>query len=292
MPNAKNSEKNEIFSPLLASNPLRMGTRTSPAETVLMQRGSLVFISKTHQGRMWVTSAFFSPLITNAFGELCVGRGCFLSPQVPRARALYTYRGHNPGELRFNKGDTIALLRQLDENWYLGELNGISGVFPASSVQVIKHLPLPRPLYTPATPAWPPRAARKPSPPTGPLSRYGSGSAQSCTQSSMQPWQKRLGAGSSCSGRGGSIPQPSWDAPGSLHGAALPPLTASLRRCVALHSYTAQAPDELELQKGEGVRVFGKDQDGWLRGMSLVTGRVGLFPGNYVTPLFRSGMSS
>ncbi|NXE39783.1 SH3R2 ligase, partial [Ptilorrhoa leucosticta] len=66
---------------------------------------------------------------------------------VPRARALYTYRGHNPGELRFNKGDTIVLLRQLDENWYLGEANGISGVFPASSVQVIKHLPLPRPLY-------------------------------------------------------------------------------------------------------------------------------------------------
>ncbi|NXD62248.1 SH3R2 ligase, partial [Eolophus roseicapillus] len=65
---------------------------------------------------------------------------------VPRAKALYTYRGHNPGELRFNKGDIIVLLRQLDENWYLGEMNGISGVFPASSVQVIKHLPLPVPL--------------------------------------------------------------------------------------------------------------------------------------------------
>ncbi|NXT83649.1 SH3R2 ligase, partial [Zapornia atra] len=65
---------------------------------------------------------------------------------VPRAKALYTYRGHNPGELRFNKGDTIVLLRQLDENWYLGEVNGVSGVFPASSVQVIKHLPLPPPL--------------------------------------------------------------------------------------------------------------------------------------------------
>ncbi|KFZ55153.1 Putative E3 ubiquitin-protein ligase SH3RF2, partial [Antrostomus carolinensis] len=61
---------------------------------------------------------------------------------VPRAKALYTYRGHNPGELRFNKGDIIMLLRQLDENWYLGEVNGISGVFPASSVQVIKQLPL------------------------------------------------------------------------------------------------------------------------------------------------------
>ncbi|KFQ10902.1 Putative E3 ubiquitin-protein ligase SH3RF2, partial [Leptosomus discolor] len=65
---------------------------------------------------------------------------------VPRAKALYTYRGHNPGELRFNKGDIIVLLRQLDENWYLGEVDGISGVFPASSVQVIKHLPLPVPL--------------------------------------------------------------------------------------------------------------------------------------------------
>lgn len=38
------------------------------------------------------------------------------------------------------------LLRQLDENWYLGEVNGITGVFPASSVQVIKQLPLPAPL--------------------------------------------------------------------------------------------------------------------------------------------------
>ncbi|NWX23338.1 SH3R2 ligase, partial [Aegotheles bennettii] len=65
---------------------------------------------------------------------------------VPRAKALYTYRGHNPGELRFNKGDIIMLLRQLDENWYLGEVNGLSGVFPASSVQVIKQLPLPQPL--------------------------------------------------------------------------------------------------------------------------------------------------
>ncbi|NXD39303.1 SH3R2 ligase, partial [Copsychus sechellarum] len=65
---------------------------------------------------------------------------------VPRARALHTYRGHSPGELRFNKGDTIALLRRLDEHWYLGELRGSSGVFPASSVQVIQPLPLALPL--------------------------------------------------------------------------------------------------------------------------------------------------
>ncbi|XP_048816455.1 E3 ubiquitin-protein ligase SH3RF2 isoform X2 [Lagopus muta] len=69
-----------------------------------------------------------------------------LTDGVPRAKALFSYRGHNPGELRFNKGDVIVLLRQLDQNWYLGELNGVSGVFPASSVQVIKQLPLPPPL--------------------------------------------------------------------------------------------------------------------------------------------------
>uniref|UniRef100_A0A3Q2HLH4 RING-type E3 ubiquitin transferase n=1 Tax=Equus caballus TaxID=9796 RepID=A0A3Q2HLH4_HORSE len=65
---------------------------------------------------------------------------------VPRAKALCDYRGQNPGDLRFNKGDVILLRRQLDENWYQGEVNGVSGVFPASSVEVIKQLPQPPPL--------------------------------------------------------------------------------------------------------------------------------------------------
>nr|XP_009676984.1 PREDICTED: putative E3 ubiquitin-protein ligase SH3RF2 isoform X2 [Struthio camelus australis] len=84
-----------------------------------------------------------------------------------------------------------------------------------------------------------------------------------------------------------------YPAPGSLgHSAAIVTLPhlqhhVSANMCVALHSYMAHGPDELELQKGEGVRVFGKYHDGWLRGMSLVTGRVGIFPSNYVAPLFR-----
>lgn len=68
------------------------------------------------------------------------------SVQVPRAKALCNYRGQNPGDLRFNKGDVILLRRQLDENWYQGEINGISGFFPASSVEIIKQLPQPPPL--------------------------------------------------------------------------------------------------------------------------------------------------
>ncbi|XP_042646346.1 E3 ubiquitin-protein ligase SH3RF2 [Tyto alba] len=287
---------------------------------------------------------------------------------VPRAKALYTYRGHNPGELRFNKGDIIVLLRQLDENWYLGEVNGISGVFPASSVQVIKHLPLPAPLgralysfdlrsrdktdskdslafHKPNTTArqllqtskshWSPqfkcaslrtaspkaKGADSPAFPKVPDSRrkslrpfsittalntlnrmvhapaerpaleisspvlISSSNPTVATQSSEKaefPYGTPLQVSASY-----------YPVPGSLgHSAAIVTLPhlqhhISAYMCVALHSYVAHGPEELELQKGEGVRVFGKDHDGWLRGMSLVTGRVGIFPSNYVAPLFR-----
>uniref|UniRef100_A0A663MPB7 SH3 domain containing ring finger 2 n=1 Tax=Athene cunicularia TaxID=194338 RepID=A0A663MPB7_ATHCN len=311
---------------------------------------------------------------------------------VPRAKALYTYRGHNPGELRFNKGDIIVLLRQLDENWYLGEVNGISGVFPASSVQVIKQLPLPAPLgralgsldlrsrdkadsrdclalhkvpsrravpggtsgtrhhaslclFQPNTTArqllqtskshWSPqfkcaslrtaspkaKGADSPAFPKVPDSRrkslrqfsittalntlnrmvhapaerpaleisspvlISSSNPTVATQSSEKaefPYGTPLQVSASY-----------YPAPGSLgHSAAIVTLPHlqhhfSAYMCVALHSYAPHGPDELELQKGEGVRVFGKDHDGWLRGMSLVTGRVGIFPSNYVAPLFR-----
>ncbi|XP_067899135.1 E3 ubiquitin-protein ligase SH3RF1-like [Heterodontus francisci] len=66
--------------------------------------------------------------------------------RVPCARALYTYGGQKPGDLSFKKGDVIILRRQVDENWYYGEVNGVCGIFPLSFVQVIHHLPQPPPL--------------------------------------------------------------------------------------------------------------------------------------------------
>uniref|UniRef100_H3APU3 RING-type E3 ubiquitin transferase n=1 Tax=Latimeria chalumnae TaxID=7897 RepID=H3APU3_LATCH len=57
------------------------------------------------------------------------------------AKALYDYGGQMPGDLRFKTGDIIILHRQVDDNWYHGEINGVSGIFPASFVQVIRHLP-------------------------------------------------------------------------------------------------------------------------------------------------------
>ncbi|KAM9496983.1 E3 ubiquitin-protein ligase SH3RF1 [Clarias gariepinus] len=66
-------------------------------------------------------------------------------PQLPCAKALYNYDGKEPGDLKFGKGDIIILRRQVDENWYHGEVGGVHGFFPASFVQVIKPLPQPPP---------------------------------------------------------------------------------------------------------------------------------------------------
>lgn len=40
-------------------------------------------------------------------------------------------------DLSFKKGDIVYLQKQVDENWYHGELNGQHGFFPATYVQVL-----------------------------------------------------------------------------------------------------------------------------------------------------------
>uniref|UniRef100_A0A8C6M9R9 E3 ubiquitin-protein ligase SH3RF1 n=1 Tax=Nothobranchius furzeri TaxID=105023 RepID=A0A8C6M9R9_NOTFU len=66
-------------------------------------------------------------------------------PQLPCAKALYNYDGKEPGDLKFSKGDIIILRRQVDENWFHGEVGGVHGFFPTNFVQVIKPLPQPPP---------------------------------------------------------------------------------------------------------------------------------------------------
>ncbi|XP_051999086.1 E3 ubiquitin-protein ligase SH3RF3-like [Xyrauchen texanus] len=61
-------------------------------------------------------------------------------PQLPCGKALYSYEGKEPGDLKFNKGDFIILRRKVDENWYHGELNGSHGFLPASYIQCIRPL--------------------------------------------------------------------------------------------------------------------------------------------------------
>ncbi|KAJ3588040.1 hypothetical protein NHX12_011634, partial [Muraenolepis orangiensis] len=62
----------------------------------------------------------------------------------------------------------------------------------------------------------------------------------------------------------------------------------SISVCAALYSYTPRRPEELELRKGEMVGVYGRFNEGWLRGLSLRTSKVGILPANYVTPVLRT----
>jgi hypothetical protein len=39
-------------------------------------------------------------------------------------------------DLSFKKGDVVYLWKQVDENWFQGELNGQHGFFPVNYVQV------------------------------------------------------------------------------------------------------------------------------------------------------------
>ncbi|XP_032260337.1 E3 ubiquitin-protein ligase SH3RF2 isoform X1 [Phoca vitulina] len=322
---------------------------------------------------------------------------------VPRAKALYNYRGQNPGDLRFNKGDVILLRRQLDENWYQGEINGVSGIFPASSVEVIKQLPQPPPLcralynfdlrhkdksenqdcltflkddiitvISRVDENWAegklgdqvgifPILFVEPNLTARHLLEKNKGRQSACTKSlSLVPSSSQGKATNTPTLRRGPGPRrkepgqfsittalntlnrmvhsPSGrhmveistpvlisssnpsvitqhmekaDVPPSSvgqvstyhpvpaspgHSTAIVSLPSSQKHLsanmfVALHSYSAHGPDELDLQKGEGIRVLGKYPDGWLRGVSLVTGRVGIFPNNYVIPIFRKTSS-
>ncbi|XP_027697741.1 E3 ubiquitin-protein ligase SH3RF2 isoform X2 [Vombatus ursinus] len=318
---------------------------------------------------------------------------------VPRAKALCNYRGQNPSDLRFNKGDIILLRRQLDENWYQGEINGISGIFPTSSVEVIKQLPQPPPLCRalynfdlrdkdksenqdcltflkddvitvisrvdenwaegklgdkvgifPILFVEPNLTARHLLEKgrnhrsshiksmslrcSSPRSKVAESPAFSRVIESRRKNPRQFSIMTALNTLNRMVHSPTgqqmveisspvlisssnpsvaaqnfekvelppnspvqvstyYNTSGSLgHSAAIVNLPCSQQHIsanmfVALHSYSAHGPDELDLQKGEGIRVLGKYHEGWLKGVSLVTGRVGIFPNNYVVPIFR-----
>ncbi|XP_072192085.1 sorbin and SH3 domain-containing protein 2 isoform X18 [Excalfactoria chinensis] len=61
-------------------------------------------------------------------------RGTTEKEKLP-ARAVYDFKAQTSKELSFKKGDTVYILRKIDQNWYEGEHHGRVGIFPISYVE-------------------------------------------------------------------------------------------------------------------------------------------------------------
>uniref|UniRef100_A0A670IBK9 Intersectin 2 n=1 Tax=Podarcis muralis TaxID=64176 RepID=A0A670IBK9_PODMU len=57
-------------------------------------------------------------------------------PVVCQVIAMYDYRANNEDELSFSKGQLINVLNKEDADWWQGEINGSSGLFPSNYVKM------------------------------------------------------------------------------------------------------------------------------------------------------------
>lgn len=56
----------------------------------------------------------------------------------PRVIARFDFAAEEEGELSFNRGDVIDVIRQDSENWWYGHLpNGQKGLFPSNYVDLL-----------------------------------------------------------------------------------------------------------------------------------------------------------
>ncbi|XP_041930665.1 sorbin and SH3 domain-containing protein 2 isoform X4 [Alosa sapidissima] len=65
------------------------------------------------------------------------------------ARAIYDFKAQTAKELTFRKGDTVYITRQVDRNWYEGELHGRTGIFPITYVEKISPSERQQPIRPP-----------------------------------------------------------------------------------------------------------------------------------------------
>lgn len=61
-------------------------------------------------------------------------------PTEGLARAKYTFVAQSGIELSLNKGELVALTRQVDENWFEGRIANRKGIVPINYCEVITPL--------------------------------------------------------------------------------------------------------------------------------------------------------
>ncbi|XP_075412917.1 sorbin and SH3 domain-containing protein 2 isoform X5 [Tenrec ecaudatus] len=234
------------------------------------------------------------------------------------ATAVYDFKAQTSKELSFKKGDTVYILRKIDQNWYEGEHYGRVGIFPISYVEKL----------TPPEKAQPAR----PPPPAQPgeigeaVAKYNF-NADTNVELSLrkgdriillkrvdQNWYEGKVPGTNRQGifpvsyvevvkkntTQGAEDYPEPPIPHShssdrIHslGSNKPPRPVFTHGNTqgggepfqALYNYTPRNEDELELRESDIIDVMEKCDDGWFVGTSRRTKFFGTFPGNYVKRL-------
>ncbi|XP_068043012.1 sorbin and SH3 domain-containing protein 2 isoform X29 [Anomalospiza imberbis] len=244
-------------------------------------------------------------------------RGTTDKEKLP-ARAVYDFKAQTSKELSFKKGDTVYILRKIDQNWYEGEHHGRVGIFPISYVEKL----------SPPEKAQPARP-----PPPAQIGEIGEAvakynfSADTNVELSLrkgdrvillkrvdQNWYEGKMPGTNKQGifpvsyvevikknpsKGVDdypdppIPQ-SYSSDRIHHLSSTKPQRPVLSHenihsggepFQALYNYTPRNEDELELREGDVIDVMEKCDDGWFVGTSRRTKFFGTFPGNYVKRL-------
>ncbi|XP_038181194.1 sorbin and SH3 domain-containing protein 2 isoform X11 [Arvicola amphibius] len=233
------------------------------------------------------------------------------------AKAVYDFKAQTSKELSFKKGDTVYILRKIDQNWYEGEHHGRVGIFPISYVEKL----------TPPEKAQPAR----PPPPVQPgeigeaIAKYNF-NADTNVELSLrkgdriillkrvdQNWYEGKIPGSNRQGifpvsyvevikknAKGAEDYPDPPLPHSYSSDRVHSLSSNKPHrsgfthdniqgqgepFQALYNYTPRNEDELELRESDVVDVMEKCDDGWFVGTSRRTKFFGTFPGNYVKRL-------
>ncbi|XP_064451138.1 sorbin and SH3 domain-containing protein 1 isoform X25 [Mirounga angustirostris] len=220
-----------------------------------LQKGDVVYIYKQidqnwyegeHHGRVGIFPRTYIELLPPAEKAQPKKLASVQVLEYGEAIAKFNFNGDTQVEMSFRKGESIMLLRQVDENWYEGRIPGTSrqGIFPITYVDVIKRPLVKNPVDYIDLP-------------------FSSSPSRSGTVSPQQPQaqQRRVTPDRS---------QSSQD----------------IFSYQALYSYIPQNDDELELRDGDIVDVMEKCDDGWFVGTSRRTRQFGTFPGNYVKPLY------
>ncbi|NWS19444.1 SRBS2 protein, partial [Pachyramphus minor] len=244
-------------------------------------------------------------------------RGTTDKEKLP-ARAVYDFKAQTSKELSFKKGDTVYILRKIDQNWYEGEHHGRVGIFPISYVEKL----------SPPEKAQPARP-----PPPAQIGEIGEAvakynfSADTNVELSLrkgdrvillkrvdQNWYEGKILGTNRQGifpvsyvevikknpskSADDYPDPpipqSYSSDRIHHLSSTKPQRPVLSHenihsggepFQALYNYTPRNEDELELREGDVIDVMEKCDDGWFVGTSRRTKFFGTFPGNYVKRL-------